>query len=104
MPQMPRAALVAYLFQRRAFVHRDVVGLVALDLILRIIVAGVTRMAFVVNIPGVHLDGPAADIAGFRVPDHVIADLEFLRHGRGPRSRQAPSAPAPGAIWRRSCA
>jgi hypothetical protein len=66
--RIPRDASVAYLCQRVAFVHRDVVGLVALDLVLRIVVAGVTRMAFMVNIPGMYLDDPAADIAGFRVP------------------------------------
>jgi hypothetical protein len=38
------------LFQRRAFVHRDVVGLVALEFVRRIILARMVRVPLVLNI------------------------------------------------------
>ena len=56
--------------------HRDVVGLVALDFILWIILARVMGMPLVIGVFGVHLDDLAADMAGLRVPGHVIADFE----------------------------
>lgn len=58
------------------FVRRDVVRLRALDFILRIVVARVVGMPFVVEIFGVYLDDCAADMPGFRIPCHMIADLE----------------------------
>ena len=66
--------------QRRTFVHRDVVGLVALDFILRLFLARVVCLAFVINIFRVHRDDLASDVASFRIPFHVIADLECSRH------------------------
>jgi hypothetical protein len=47
--------------------HRDVVGLVALDFILRIFLARVVCITFVSNIFCVHLNDPAADVPGLRV-------------------------------------
>ena len=66
--------------QRGAFVHRDVVGLIALDLILRLIFASVVRVPFVVDVSGVHLDNRPADVTRLRVPAHMIPDLEFFLH------------------------
>jgi hypothetical protein len=60
--------------------HRDVVGLVALDFILRFILAGAVHMSFVINILDVDLDYLAAHISGFRIPGHVIANCELLSH------------------------
>ena len=77
---MPIAVSVVRFVQRRAFVHCDVVGLVALDFILRIFLAGVVRISFVVDIFYVHLDDLAADMSGLRIPCHVIADFESSRH------------------------
>jgi hypothetical protein len=61
--------------------HRDVIGLIALDLVLRIILAGMNRVALERD-PGRNDPGdPTADSAGFRVPAHVISPLEaFLSH------------------------
>lgn len=56
----------------------NVVSLVALDLILRIILAGAVSMPLVVEIFRMHLDDPAADVPGLRIPGDVIADFEFL--------------------------
>ena len=61
--------------------RRDVIGLVTPDLVLRVILAGVVRVALVVEIPGVDLDDGAADVASFRVPGDVIADFELGWHG-----------------------
>ena len=66
--------------QGRAFVHRDVVGLVALDFILRFIRAGAVHMSFVSNILEVDLDDLAAHISGLRIPGHVITNYEPLFH------------------------
>jgi hypothetical protein len=58
--------------------HRDVIGLIAFDLVLRIILAGMNRVAFERD-PGSNDSGdPAADPAGFRIPAHVISPFEAL--------------------------
>jgi hypothetical protein len=48
--------------QRSAFVHRNVVGLVALDFVLRFIFAGVMHMSFVINVLDVDFDNLAAHV------------------------------------------
>jgi hypothetical protein len=58
----------ARFFQCMTFMRRDVVRLGALDFILRIVLAGVVGMSFVVEIVGVYLDDCAADMTGFRIP------------------------------------
>lgn len=50
------------------FMRRDVIRLRALDFVLRIVLAGVVGMSFVVEILGVYLDDGATDVPGFRVP------------------------------------
>jgi hypothetical protein len=60
--------------------QRDVIGLVALDLVLRIIGAGVVHVALPVHILRVHTDDAATHPARFGIPAHVIADFELLRH------------------------
>ena len=61
--------------------HRDVIGLIAFDLVLRIILARMNRIAFERD-PGSNDSGDlAADSTGFRVPAHVISPPEaFLSH------------------------
>src|SRR5437016_14583846 len=71
--------------QRYTLMHGDVVGLVALDFILWLILARVVDVPFVLNICGVHLDDCPADMSGLRVPDHVITDLECSLHDGSPR-------------------
>jgi hypothetical protein len=60
--------------------RRDVVRLVTLDFVLRIVLARVVGMSFVVEIPCVYLDDCSADMPGFRIPRHVITDFEMLSH------------------------
>jgi hypothetical protein len=57
-------------------VHRDVLDLVALDLVLRFILAAAMDMLFVVNVLRVDLDDFAADVSGLRIPDHMIVRLK----------------------------
>jgi hypothetical protein len=83
----PAGRSAAHFFQRRAFVHGDVIGLIALDFVLRIIRAGVVRVALVIDVLGMHLDDPAADAPGLRVPGHVVADFELSWHDGSPRIR-----------------
>jgi hypothetical protein len=56
------------------------VGLIALDLVLRIVLARMMDVAFVVDVPGAHPNDVAADPAGLGIPGYVIADFESLRH------------------------
>src|SRR5690242_14155396 len=67
--------------QGAALVQGDVIGLVALDRVLRVILAGVVGIALVVDVADVHPLDPAADPSGFGIPADVIADLEGLCFG-----------------------
>ncbi len=68
------------LSQRFPFVQRYVIGLVALDLVLRVILARMMDVTLVVQVFGVHSYDATADPAGFGIPTHVIADFEYLSH------------------------
>jgi hypothetical protein len=61
-------------------VQRDVIGLVAFDLILRVLFARMMSVAFVVHVARMYLHDVAADPARFRIPGNVIANFEFLVH------------------------
>jgi hypothetical protein len=63
-------------------VQGDVIGLVALDRVLRIIGAGMVDLALAVHVIAVHADDAAAHPTGLRVPADVIADLEPVRHAQ----------------------
>ena len=84
------------LVQRRALVHGDVLGLVAFDLILRLIFARVAWMSLLLGVAGVDLDDPAAHMPGLRVPTDVIADFELRAHALSPPSRQGSMLRLPG--------
>jgi hypothetical protein len=73
---------VAQLGQRRALVGGNMVGLAALDLVLRRLGARVMRVALVIEVVGMNPDDRAADATGFRVPPDPISHLESLRHRR----------------------
>jgi hypothetical protein len=62
--------------QGAALVEGNMIGLVALDLVLWIIRARVMEITFVVHVPGVHANNMAADLASFGIPAHVIARFE----------------------------
>src|SRR5579871_2821338 len=56
------------------------IGLVALDLVLRVVRAGVMDITFVGHFLSVHPHYPAGDPARLGIPAHVIADVERSRH------------------------
>src|SRR5262245_32227388 len=51
--------------ERAALVHGNMVGLVALDRVPRIVLAGVAGIAFVRRVLGMHLHDPSADPSEF---------------------------------------
>ena len=56
------------------------IGLIALNLVLRVIRAGVMDVALVGHIHSVHPHYPAGDPACLGIPAHAIADFEHSRH------------------------
>ena len=56
------------------------IRLVALDLILRIVRAGMVNVAFVVHVFSMHPHDTTVDPACFGIPAHVIAELETSCH------------------------
>lgn len=66
--------------QRCTLVHGDVIGLVAFDFVLRIILAAMARVAFPREIVPVDLADQAADLSGFQVPLHVLGDPGMPAH------------------------
>lgn len=63
-----------------ALVRRNVLGLVALDFVLRVIFRRMMRMTFVIEIAGMNPDDRARYPSRLRIPAHVIADFESLGH------------------------
>jgi len=59
--------------QRAALMHRDVIGLVTLNLVLRVIDAASVSVTFVLHIFCVHLNDFALHVARLRVPTHVVS-------------------------------
>src|SRR5262245_54155611 len=66
--------------QGSPFVQGDVVGLVALDLVLRVVLARMVDVSLPIYVFRMRLDDPAADASGLGVPGHMIAHLEPFRH------------------------
>ena len=69
---------VAKLGERRAFVKGDVLGLAALDLVLRRFRARMVRVAVNVEIARMDANDRAADAPGLGIPAHMIANLEIV--------------------------
>jgi hypothetical protein len=55
-------------------------GLAALDLVLRRIRARVMGIAFDIEVADMHSDDRAADVLSLGIPSHAIADFEGIRH------------------------
>jgi len=75
-------------------VHSNVIGLIAFDFVLWIVLARVMDITFVFHVFDVHPDDFAPDPAGFRIPAHMRADLEPLGqpldHDEHPPPNNAP--------------
>jgi len=74
--------------ERGTLVEGDMVGLGALDLILRNARTRMVGVAPVIEVAGMHADDRAADAAGLGIPAYAIMDLEALWHGRSIRCRR----------------
>ena len=61
--------------------QRDMIGLVALDCVLRLFRARMVHVAFAGHILPMHPHDASADATSLGIPAHVIADLESLGHG-----------------------
>ena len=68
--------------ERAAFVDGDVVGLVALDEVLRVVLGGVMDVALVVVAGDDFFEDDAADEAGFGIPFDMVAGFEGICHAR----------------------
>lgn len=64
------------------------VRLVAPDFVLRLVLAGMVNVSFVVHILDMNLDDFSADISGFGIPAYVITDFKVLVHPSFPCSGQ----------------
>jgi hypothetical protein len=62
--------------KRRSLVQSDVIGPVALDLVLGFVLARVVHVAFVIHVLRVHLNDPAADPPRLRVPAYAVTSVE----------------------------
>src|SRR6476620_7709992 len=72
------ASSIAKPGERGSPVEGDMVGLGALDLILRSVRARMMGVALDVEVAGMDANDRAADAAGFGIPAHPIMDLETL--------------------------
>jgi hypothetical protein len=77
-------ASVAKLCERRALVESDMLGLAALDLVLRHISARVMGITFGIEVADIPPDDRAADVPGLGIPAHAIADFKGIRHNASP--------------------
>src|SRR6516164_285416 len=68
--------LLGCTFKRAAFVGRDMIGLVALDFVLRIVFRSVMHMTLVVEIRGVDGDDGPRHPACFRIPAYIFENIE----------------------------
>jgi hypothetical protein len=82
------ASSIAKLGERGALVEGDMVGLGALDLILRSVRARMMGVTLVIEVAGMYPDDRAADATSLGIPAHAVMDLEALRHGRPLRCRE----------------
>lgn len=69
-------------FKCGTFVHRDVIGLVTLDFVLRLFRTRVHSVALKLDWRGYDLDDPAANVSRLRVPADMIPELEASRSHR----------------------
>src|SRR5256885_13470349 len=66
--------------QHPGLVQGDVIGLVALDFILWILRCSTVDVAFIIDGSLVHFNDFSTHTSGFRIPAHMIANLERFGH------------------------
>ena len=84
--------------ERRAFVGRYMVGLVALDLVLRRIGRGVVRIALVVEVARMNGDDAARHAPGLGIPADMIPDLETAAQVEAPAPWALVHVPTAAAV------
>jgi hypothetical protein len=60
--------------------HCNMIRVITLNFILRFVSTGVVRVPLIIGVLRVNLDDSAADMPGFGIPGHVIADFKTFRH------------------------
>ena len=60
--------------------HRNVVGLLAFDFVLRLVLGGVVGVALVIGIVGMDLDDLATNASRLGIPRDAIPDFKLLAH------------------------
>ncbi len=89
--------------QCRSFVDGDMIGLVALNLVLRIVLARAMGVAFVIKVRGADPYDRATDLTSLRVPCHVITELKSFGHdAASPFRGSARSVSRGGERYRRT--
>src|SRR6516225_2428159 len=66
--------------QHAPLVQGNVIGFVAFDFVLGLVLAGVVDVSFVIYVLCIHLDDFPADPSGLRIPAHMVTHLESSRH------------------------
>src|SRR6266568_1694985 len=74
--------LPAYAPKRTRLVQSHMIGLVALNFVLRVLLARVVDISFVIHVLRVHLDDSAADSSGLRIPTHPATRFESFCHNQ----------------------
>jgi len=90
----PCRPLRADLRQRGSLMNCDVIGLVALDDVLRVIARCMSDPTFQERVGRDRLHDHAGDPARFRVPRHAVSPPEFATHGVPPRAGGSDPPPA----------
>src|SRR5438552_1956021 len=100
-PYVPGSRLTTHEPQGGPLVQGDMVGLVAFDFVLGLVLAGVVDVSFVVHVLCVHLDDFPADPPGLRIPAYTVTHLESLCHidPRDGVPRRVEPLDAPNSTW-----
>lgn len=75
--------------QRLALVHRDVIGRITVDFVLRLIDTAAVRVTFVLHVFRVHLHDFSLHVARFRIPTYVVSNRKFLGQGDSLRRQRS---------------
>jgi hypothetical protein len=71
--------------QSGALMQRNVIGLIALDFVLRVVFARMVNIPLVMNVFCVDLHDPAANASSLGIPGYVGTHFEAFGHATAPR-------------------
>src|SRR6476659_4498732 len=101
MPVRMRFLSGMALLQCCALVNRDVIGLVALDFVLRVVSTRMMGVSPVFDVTCMNLGDLDADMARLGVPGHAIANFAFTGHVLPSVQRSGPARAAPPPTYTR---